>query len=48
MLTVSRNRIEFSYMVSTDCKASQLTVCTIRRVLLYTYAFTSYTNRKLL
>jgi len=42
------NKFHNKSTVSMDRKASQLTICTIRRVLLYIYALTGCTNRKVL
>jgi len=40
--------MSITFTVSTNRKAEHLTICTTRRVLLYTYALTVCTNRKLL
>jgi len=40
--------MSITFTGSTNRKAEHLTVCTTRRVLLYTYALTVCTNRKLL
>jgi len=40
--------MSISFTVSMNRKAEHLTICTTRSVLLYTYALTGCTNRKLL